>query len=229
MSAQVQLAGNSLLGGVIQGNFGNYTPAADGTWTVDARDAPSLLAQGFNYVKITSRSVTLALAPAAAAIGAVVASGALSNGSVSVTAQPDTARPVNFEVGTGTTAITAGNAAITYVGNDGQTTTDNVSLVCALSSAVTHGLSKGVLSVSSVVISGLVGGTSPWRRMSTTAGVSVPVDPGAVDFSVIREYDAGATIAVGTLASALGSINPTTAPNGTVTYSFNYNYVSPTS
>lgn len=225
----VQLAGNGF-GGVVQGNFGNYQAASDGSFTVDARDAPSLLAQGMAYVKQTSRAYALPLAPAAASVGGLLASGALSNGSVSLTTQPDTMRPVNFEWGTGTTAITAGTAVITYTGNDGVVGSDTISLVTALSTANTVALSRGVQSIaaSGIVISGLVGGTSPWRRVSTTAGLAVPVDPNAVDFVVNREYDAGATIAVGALISTvLGGITPTTAPNATVTYSFNYSYLSP--
>lgn len=227
----VQLAGNGF-GGVVQGNFGTYQAAADGSFTVDARDVPSLLTRGMAYVKQTSRAFALPLAPAAASVGGLLASGALSNASVSVTAQPDTMRPVNFEWGTGTTAITAGQAAITYTGNDGVVGTDIIPLATALSTANTVALSRGVTSIAAggIVISGLVGGTSPWRRVSTTAGLSVPVDPSAVDFSVTREYDAGATIAVGALISTvLGSITPTTAPNATVTYSFNYAYLSPVS
>ena len=223
----VQLAGNGF-GGVVQGNFGNYQAGTDGTFTVDARDAPSLLAQGFSYVKQTSRAYALPLAPAAAAVAGLLASGALSNGTVNVTANPDVMRPVNFEWGTGTTAISAGTATVTYVGNDGVSGSDVIPLATALSTANTHTLSRGVVSITNIVIAGLVGGTSPWRRVSTTAALSVPVDPNAVDFAVTREYDAGATIAVGTvLTSAIGSITPTTAPNATVTYSFNYTYISP--
>ena len=222
----VQLAGNGF-GGVVQGLFGNYQAASDGSFTVDARDAPSLLTRGMSYVKQTSRAYTLPLAPAAAAVAGVVSSGALSNGTVAVTTQPLVMRPVNVEVGTGTTAITAGTVAVTYVGNDGVSGTDTLSLACALSSAVTQGLSRGVMHISDITVAGLVGGTSPWIRLSTTTALSVPVDPNAVDFAVNREYDAGATVAVGTLASALGSIVPTTTMNGTVTYSFNYSYLSP--
>jgi hypothetical protein len=223
----VQLAGNGF-GGVIQGNYGNYQAAADGTFTVDGRDAPPLIALGMAYVLHNNVSYTLPLAPAAASVGAIVASGALSNGTVAVTAQPDTMRPVNVEVGTGTGAITAGSVAVTYVGNDGQSGTDTLSLACGASTSVTQGLSRGVVTISSIAVSGVVGGTSPWLRFSRTAAVSLPVGPGAVDFVVNREYDAGATIAVGALATALGSITPTTAPNGTVTYSFNYGYTAPT-
>ena len=224
----VVLAGNGF-GGKVQGNFGNYQAATDGSFTVDTRDAPPLLAQGMSYVKQTSNSYTLPLAPAAASVAGIVSSGALSNGTVAVTANPDTMRPVDVEVGTGTLAITAGSVAVTYVGNDGVSATDTLSLVCALSSAVTQTLSRGVVSISSIVVSGVAGGVSPWLRLSTKAQVSVPVAPGAADFVVTREYDTGATVAVGALSTAIGSIAPTNAPNGTRTYSFAYSYTSPVS
>jgi hypothetical protein len=58
--------------------------------------------------------------------------------------------------------------------------------------------------------------------------LSVPVNPGAVDFAVIREYDRGATIAIGTLSTTtLASIAPTTAPDGTSAFGFAYTYISP--
>ena len=134
MTTQIQVAAPSGagLGGVIQGAYGNYQPAADGTYTVDTRDVPPLLVAGFSYVKQVTNNYTLPLAPLAAAVGAIVASGALSNGTVALTAGTDVMRPVDFEVGTGTTAITAGTATITYVGNDGQTTVDALPLACAL-------------------------------------------------------------------------------------------------
>lgn len=231
MGVQVQVAApsNSGLGGVIFGAFGTYQPASDGSYSVDSRDAIVLLSTGYSYVKQLSNAYTLPLAPLAAGVGHVVASGALSNGTVAVSNQPDVMRPVNVEVGTGTLAITAGNVAVTYTGNDGTVGTDNFSTVCALSTAVTQGLSRGVDAISSIVVSGLVGGVSPWIRLSTTAGVSVPVGAGAIDVTFTREYDAGATIAIGTPVAALGSINPTTAPNGTVTYSFAYTFTSPVS
>ena len=225
----VQITSAPGFGGIIMGNFGTYQQATDGSYTVDARDVPALLTQGFNYVRTQNIAYTLPLAPAAAAIAGIVSSGALSNGTLAITHQPDVMRPVNVEVGTGTTAITAGTVTVSYTGNDGALASDTLPLVCALSTAVTQGLSRGVDTISSITVAGLVGGTSPWIRLSTTAAVSVPVAPGAIDFTVNREYDAGATIAVGTLATALASITPTTAPNATVTYSFFYTYTAPTS
>ena len=226
MASQVVLgnpAANSL-GGLVQGNFGSYMPSSDGTYSVDTRDVPALLAAGFIYMKQSVGAYTLPLAPAASAVtGVIIASGALSNGALSIAAQPDVMRPVKIAVGTGTTAITAGTVTVVYTANDGTTQTDTLSLACALSSAVTQTLSKGVVTITSATVAGVAGGTSPWLRADVTPALSVPVAPGAVDFAVIREYDAGATIAIGTLlTSVLGSITPTTAPNGTVTYSFGY-------
>jgi len=223
----VRLAGNGF-GGIVEGNFGIYQAASDGTFTVDTRDAPSCLQIGMNYISITNLQYAPPIPPAAAAVGGVVSSGALSNGTIAVSTQPTVMRPVTFEVGTGTGAITAGTATIVYVGNDGQIDTDVLSLVCSASSSVTQYLSRGVVTISSITIAGLTGGTSPWARMSTTATLSMPVEPGAVDFTVNREYDNNATIAVGALLSTvLGSITPTTAPNATLNYSFSYTYVSP--
>lgn len=228
MTAQVQLAGNGF-GGVVQGNYGNYQAAADGTFTVDTRDAPSLLTLGMSYVKSSNVAYTLPAAPAAAAVGAIVASGALSNGTLSISASPDVMRPVAVEVNPGTAGITAGNLAVTYTGNDGSALTENVSLICKASAPFTNLLSRGVMTIASAIVTGLVGGHSPFIRLNTTADVSVPVDPSASDVAFTREYDAGATVAIGTLVSALGSITPTTAPNGTVTYSFVYDFIAPTS
>lgn len=229
MPYNVQIAAPSGIGGLIQGAWGNYQPSSDGSYTVDSRDVAPLLTQGFNYVRTQQAAYTLPLAPPAAVIGGVVSSGALSNGTLAVTTQPTVMRPVNVEIGTGTTAITAGNVAVTYVANDGTTQTDNISAVIALSTAETVGLSKCVDTITSITVSGVVGGTSPWIRLSTTASLGLPLAPNAIDLAVTREYDAGATIAVGTLGAALGSIAPTTAPNGTVTYSFFYNYTAATS
>lgn len=224
--AQVQMAGNGF-GGIVQGNFGTYQAAADGTFTVDTRDAATCLSLGMNYIRQVSLSYAVPIVAAAAVVGGVVSSGALSNGTVAVTTQPTVMRPVNLEVGTGTAAISAGSAVVTYIGNDGISGSDTLSLICGASASTTQGLSRGVDTITSIVVSGVVGGTSPWIRLSTTAALSVPVSPGCVDFTVTREYDAGATIAVGSLSVSLGSVFPTTAPNGTATYSFLYTYVSP--
>lgn len=224
--ATVKLSANGF-GGVIQGEYGTYVPAADGTVIVDTRDLQSMLRMGMANVNLTTAQYTTPAPPLAATLGAIVASGALSNGTVAVTANPTLMRPVNVVVGTGTTAITAGSIAVSYYGNDGVLATDTLALNCALSSSVTQGLSRGVDTISSIVVSGLVGGTAPYLRLDTTTAISIPVSPGAGDVTIQREYDGGATVAVGAAAVALASFTPTTAPNGTLNYSVMYNYIAP--
>jgi hypothetical protein len=215
-------------GGVVQGNYGTYQAASDGTFTVDTRDASTLLSIGFTYLNKNTNAYTTPKAPAAASATAIVASGALSNGTVAVTANPDVLRQVNLIIGAGTTAISAGTLAVTYIGNDGIPGTDTLSLVCAASGTVTQFLTRGVDTISSIVVAGLTGGASPFLEMGTTTTISVPVGPSTVDVLFEREFDSSATIAVGTASSVtLASIAPTTAPNGTITYSFVYSYVTP--
>jgi hypothetical protein len=225
----VKLAGNGF-GGVIQGAYGTYNIALDGSFTVDTRDAPPLLQQGMAYVTVSTEQYTTPLPPPAAAVGAIVASVGLSNGTLTIASSPSIPRPVAVVVGTGTTAITAGNVTVTYVGNDGQTDVDVFSLACAASSTTTQLLSRGVDTITSAVVTGLTGGTSPFIHLDTTAALSLPVAPGAIDFAVQREYDGGATVAVGTvLSTPIGSITTTTAPNGTLNYSFVYVFTAPAS
>jgi hypothetical protein len=223
----IQMGSNGF-GGVIQGNFGTYQANSDGSFTVDTRDVSTLLALGFTYMNKNTTAYTTTKPPAAASATAIVASTALSNGTVAVTANPDVLRQVELIVGAGTLAITAGSLAATYIGNDGVPGTDTLSLSCPASATVTQYLTRGVDTITSLVVSGLVGGASPFLEMGTTTTISVPVGPSAVDISFEREYDSSATIAVGTPSSVtVASIAPTTTPNGTVTYSFVYSYVTP--
>lgn len=218
------------LGGIIQGLFGTYAPASDGSYSVDTRDAASLLARGISYVSQQTDTWTTPVAPATATVGEIVASAALSNGSLTIANQPEVMREVVVVVGAGTVAVTAGNVAVTYVGNGGQSHTDNISAVCAASGTTTQPLSQGAISVTSAVVSGVVGGASPFVELNTTAAISVPLSAGSIDATFLREYDSGATVALGTaVANVLGTITPTNAPNGTRTYTFVYSYVGPVS
>ena len=226
--ATIQLAAGGGVGGIVRGNYGTYQQASDGTYTVDTRDVPALLAIGMTYVQQLTTSYTLPLAPGAATVGYIVASVTMTNATLTIAHQPDVARPVQVVIGAGTSAITAGSVAVTYRGNDGLVGTDTFTLATAASGTSTYTTSRGVVTVSSAVVSGLVGGASPYIELNTTSALSLPVAPGAIDLVLLREYDAGATVALGTLGVSLASVTPTTAPNGTVTYSFTYAYISPT-
>lgn len=224
----VVLAGGPV-GGVVQGNFGTYQQGSDGNYTVDSRDAQSLLALGMNYVKATVRNYTPPAAPLVATSGKIVASVALSNGGLTIANQPDVMRPANIVIGTGTAPVTAGSLSMVYTANDGSSTTDTLSLVLAASAGNTLTTSKGMQKLATAIVSGLAGGTSPFIHIDTTGAISVPVDIGAVDFALYSEIVDGAAETIGTLAVALGSVAPTTAPNGTHLYSFGYNFTAPVS
>ncbi len=223
----VQMYGNGV-GGVFQGNYGTYQATSDGTFTIDARDITPALLLGMTYVNKTFDAYYTGGAPAAASAAAYVSSASLSNGNLTIAAQPDVTRQAALVVGTGTTAVTAGSIALTYIANDGTTQTDTFSAVVGASATTTQFTSKGVVHIASGTVSGLVGGTSPFVYLGSTSVLSVPVSPGATDFSVQKENVTGADETVGTLSTVtLGSIAPTSAPNGTRTYSFMYTYYGP--
>lgn len=226
--ATVQLAGNGV-GGTVQGANGVYQMASDGTFTVDTKDASACLALGMTYIKTRSTSYYTGGAVAAASAAATIASTALSNGTLTIAAQPDVPRQIAVVMGTGTTAITAGSVAITYLANDGSTQTDNLTAVLAASASSTQFLSKGVCHISTATVSGLVGGLTPFIFAGLTTTIALPVDLGTVDLTVIKENVTGVDEAVGTLSTvSLGCIAPTSAPNATRTYSFLYAYTAPT-
>jgi len=227
MSRTVQLNASSI-GGTIQTSFsGGILVPANGLITVDVRDAPQLLAAGASYVNQYSRRQVFSTAPIAATAGRIVASTTLSNGTLSIANQPDVPRVCGIRVDPGTSAITAGTLTAIYVANDGTTTTDAISLVTAASTVFTTNTSKGVVLASSFVVTGLTGGASPLVQVNNTQIPSVQVDPGFVNFSVVRADVDNASETIGTVTSSAASILPNTAPNGTHTYGFYYNYVGP--
>lgn len=227
--AQVKLATNGIGGSVINGQFGNYQAASDGTVTVDSRDVPALLAAGMGYITNAGDFYTTPAAPAAATAGQIVASAALSTGAVSIANQPDVMRQVQFVFGTGTVAISAGAVSVTYVGQDQASHTDTLNPAVAASASVTISLSRGVASITTINVGSFTGGASPWIRADTTASIAVQSDPNAVDFVCNIEYDVAAkqTTPATFSTSSQGCIAPQNAPNATRTFSFAYAYLSP--
>jgi len=217
----------SAIGGLIQLPYtGSIVPAADGTAIVDSRDAPVLLAAGATYMTVVTRRQA-ATAPLAATAGRLVASTALSNGALSVANQPDVPRQGVLRVSPGTSAITAGQIAIPYLANDGTSQTDVVSLVMPGTTVVSTITSKGILVLSAPVVSGLVGGASPLVQINDTNSLSMMVDPGFVDFSVLREDSGTLNEGQVAVASSAASLTPSTTPNGTISYNVYYSYVAP--
>jgi hypothetical protein len=112
-----------------------------------------------------------------------------------------------------------------YNANDGTVLqTDTYSLVTALSTNISGNATKGVAHMTSMAITGLVGGNSPTIRIGTTAALAVPILAGTQDSAILGEaLDAAgvATANAGTLTNA-GIYTPNTAPTASHTYQVNY-------
>jgi hypothetical protein len=215
------------IGGLIQTGFsGNVQVPADGLITVDTRDAANLLAAGCSYVRATTRQQTITT-PAAGAVGQLVASTAFSNGTKTIANQPDVARLASVRIDPGTSAITAGNVAVSYIALDGTTTVDNLSAVTAASTVLSQNISKGIVKLNSLVVTAVAGGASPGIQMDTLNQLGVMADPGYVDFSVLDLKVDGVDSGVASVATAAACFTPSTAPNGTHTYNVIANFNSP--
>lgn len=223
--SQIQMNA-SAVGGTIYGAFGTYPVPASGLITVDSRDAANILAIGGFYIGQAIKTQGVGAVRLATA-GRLVASVALANGTLTIANQPDFPRQAGLRVDPGTTAITAGVANVAYVANDGTTMTDTISLAAAASTPFTQNTTKGVVKLNSVIITGLVGGTSPLTQLNDTNSLSVLVEPGFAGFNVLKEMADAADETIGTVASSAASITPTTLPNGTHTYSFVVGYSAP--
>src|SRR5579863_339218 len=144
MPSQVVLNA-SAIGGLVQtANSGNVRVPASGLITVSSLDAPSLLAAGATYVSQASRSVNV-ITPDAGAVGTIVASTTLANGTLTIAAQPNFGRLCSVRVDPGTSAITGGNVAFTYTANDGTTVVDNISAIGGGTTIISTNTSRGVM------------------------------------------------------------------------------------
>lgn len=217
------------IGGVIipGGSVPRIAVPANGRITVPTQEAPLYIAAGAKYVSNNARSQTLSAAPRAASAGQIVASTALANGTLSIANQPDVPRQLAVRFDTGTSAVTGGNLALTYVANDGQTTVENISAVAPASTLLTVTTSKGAVSVTSAIVTGVAGGASPKIQISDTNSLSVQVDPDFAGVMFNQTQADGVTEGQVAVASSAASWTPSTTPNGTVTYSAVYTYSAP--
>ena len=216
--------------GAFQGPFsGSVAANSDGSFTIDPRDQAFALGAGYIPARRDCRTHVPLITPAAGAVGAIVASVALTNTSLTVAANPDTMRKCQMRVAPGTTAITAGVCTVTYAANDGTAAqVDALSLVTAASTLLTVPFTKGAMTVASAVVTAAAGGASPKIQIDTTAALAVPVPVAPADVTILKEItDSADTSAnLGTLTTA-GIWTPHTAPNGTHTFSVGYATVSP--
>jgi hypothetical protein len=224
-------------GGSIQtNNSGTVFVQSDGTVTVNALDALTLIALGYQFAVSDHRCYSTPLWGSSASVVAgmpaanatiIAGSAALSNGSVTISAQPDVPRQLQFVVIPGTSAITAGSLTVTYVGNDGQTHADALSLVTAASTNSTITTTWGVETLTSAVVAGLTGGASPTLMGGTNNAIAVPLPPRAVDFALTKVLVDGVNSTTTTVTTSTGLVTLATAPNGLHQYGLGYSFVYP--
>jgi len=205
----------------------SYTADANGIFAIAANDIESAVQSGMVPVYNSGLRVANYGIVAAATVGKFVASAALSNGALTIANQPDCPRQAKLRVDPGPSAITAGTATAIYTANDGSTQTDVLSLVTGASTVATLFFSKGVAAITSITVAGLTGGTSPKVQVDSTAVLALPVIPNFVALTGVYENVDAAPETVGSVTTSNGAITPTTAPNGTHTYSFGYTFKAP--
>lgn len=201
-----------------------YVPDVNGIYLIQQNDIVGALQAGLVPAQSEGLKNQTISAPAALNAVLIVASAALSNGALTIANQVDMPRQVVARIDPGAAGITAGTLTAVYVANDGTTQTDVLSLIMPTTTPVTLGLSKGVLKMVSATVAGLVGGSSPKVQMGTTATLAVNVAPGFVAFTALAEHTDGTDNAIGTVTAANGLWAPTTAPNGTHSYTLGYTY-----
>jgi len=243
-SATVKMFAPPAGGGAIQTQFsGTVYVGTDGTVTVNAQDVPTMVALGYQFAVAGHNFWSTPGAPVAASATVTVSSAALSNGTLTIAAQPDVPRQLAAVVFPGTLNITAGTLTYTYQANDGTVQVDVLSLVMGSQAAGTAGgtlnTTKGVERLISAVVAGLSGGASPGIQVGTNNYLGVPVPPRFVDFALVSEKKTTPT--TGSLGLTVGSddtvstnlistgalVSPTTAPDGTHWISFGYTFNSP--
>lgn len=232
MTTMQMSALNSNLGGVIQGQFGNYEPDANGNFFADTRDVASLLAAGCQFLRKASEWMTLPTAPIAAAVAQIVATASLSSGALTIANQPDVMRQVSVNWYPGTSAITAGALTASYLANDGQGQIDTISLVAAASGTPSAFLTKGVAHIRTLTVSAITGGASPGIELGVTSALALAVDPGCQGTPVLtKENDTGTDQStLGTFVTwttTLACVTPNNVPNATRTYAWAYTYLAP--
>lgn len=230
-TVQMNAAG---VGGLI--NFqatGPVVVPTSGLISINTLDVPDALRMGCTYVnqrsgqQVVGQGINSGARPASA--GRLIASTSLAAGTLSIANQPDFPRQADMVITAGTSAVTAGTLTLSYRANDSTNQVDVMSVVTAASGTLTTRTTKGVVTITSAIVTGVAGGASPAIQLNDTNALSMLVDPGFQSFSVIKETVNGANETVGTVASSAASVTPTTTPATTNIYSFGYTFTSPSS
>jgi hypothetical protein len=165
-------------------------------------------------------------APIAAELISIKAAATPANGAITIAAQPDYPRKLQVRVvlGTpGTTNITAGTLTLVGTNAAGQTVTEVVSLVTAVT--VTLQSANAYAQLTSGTVAGYVAsgsGTGNTLGLGVSAQLGLPLPAGFSVLNVFKENVDNANEAVGTIDYVAGTVSPTTAPNASHNFDFWY-------
>jgi hypothetical protein len=227
--------------GIVQGSGITYTTAADGTISgVLPADIIPLIRAGWRLFS-TFVGKTSFGSPLPADLISIVSAVTPSNVALTIAAQPPQARKLQIRVVIGTTtttAITAGSLAIVGVDQDGNSVSENVSLIENASATL-----KSVNAYSQITSATVSGYVASGSGTGNTVGVGlsndfgVPTTPGVVDFAIIKATKVTKVLGTSNVAAddvastatvdpVARTIAPTTAPaaNGLVDFEFTYSY-----
>lgn len=212
----------------------SYTAGSDGIINAASNDVPNLLQAGCNYAIQRHATYITPGGPATASATVTVTSVTIIAGSttsLTIAAQPDMPRQlVALAYGT----MTAGLLTMTYTANDSTTQVDALTIGGTFN-PMTVTTTKGVVHLTSAVYSGCSAGTTPGIEIGTNAYIAVPLEPGFVDWSILKESKVTTTgttwvstdETVSTSTVSTGLVSPTTAPGSSVWLAFDYVYNMP--
>ncbi len=228
-------------GGTFSGT--QYVAASDGTIVANSADAANLINAGCQYLEQYHRFWTTPGSPSAASATAIVSSLTLTAGTtttLTIAHQPDVPRQLQA-LCYGTMPVSSGALlTLTYLANDGTPAQVDALTIAGTTNPVTVTTSKGVSVLTSAIVTGVSGGTTPGIEIGTNGYLAVPVDQGFVDLTFTKEVKLTPTLLTGTTLSIMvpadesigtlggnGLIQPTVAPNASCGYSWGYLVAAP--
>lgn len=230
--------GTGQVGGTIWGSATGtlYTPNSDGTFDVNAKDVAPLLASGFLYAEVDTKTVLVEAAKAADLVS-IKAAAAPANGAITIAAQPPHARKLQVRVVDGGTHITAGTLTLVGVDQDGNAVTEVISLIgTADRTTVT---ANAYAKLTSGTVADLSGGGSSTLGIGVSNDFGVPTGANFAPNSLTVVKATKVTKVLGTSVTAADdvaatttvdqtarTIAPTTTPSATglIDFSFTYSY-----
>lgn len=216
---------------VVQVPGGSFTPAANGTISVPAGPNVLALLGAGAQLMVQSTDSVIYNAPLASELVAVVAAAAPTSGTpMTIAAQVAYACKLNVR---GVYSGAVANLVANLVGIDGRGNTITETINLAAASSTTFVTVNAYSKLTSITPVGTVTNVTT-LGVGHSAALAIPMSPVFTDLVVYKEgvsATAGAITAdeaVGTVDTVAGTIIPTTAPNGTKSFTFWFGWNSPT-